>query len=87
MFLLSVTYIYGEPLCVLQIAEYFVGRQNNAFIHGVSTCAAVNYTTFRHGRRRFDAACQRAPLLDQSAVTHSSGRGLTNLQAGSHNND
>ncbi len=45
------TYVYGEPLCVFQIAEYFVGRKGDAFIHGVSTCAAVKSNTFRHGRQ------------------------------------
>lgn len=58
------TYVYGEPLCVFQVAEYLVGRQGNAFIHGVTTCAPVKSNTFRHGRRRFDAVCAadaRAP--------------------------
>lgn len=31
-----VTYVYGKPLCVRQVAEDFVGGQSNAFIHGVS---------------------------------------------------
>lgn len=59
------TYVYGEPLGVFQVAEYLVGRQGNAFIHGMTTCAPVKSNTFRHGRRRFDAACAadaRAPL-------------------------
>lgn len=51
------TYVYREPLCVLQVAEYFVGRKSDAFIHGVTTCAAVESNTFRHGRHCFDAAC------------------------------
>lgn len=58
------TYVYGEPLCVFQVAEYLVRRQGNAFIHGVTTCAPVKSNTFRHGRRKFDAACAadaRAP--------------------------
>lgn len=67
------TYVYGEPLCVLQIAEYFVRRQSDAFIHGVTTCAAVKSDAFRHGRRRCDARCV-ACLRDhvvQSASTYS----------------
>lgn len=44
------TYVYGEPLCVLQIAKYFIRRKSNAFIHGMSTCAPVKSYAFRHGR-------------------------------------
>ena len=51
------TYVYREALCVFQIAEYFVRRQSNAFIHGMTTSAADNSNTFRHGRQGIDAAC------------------------------
>lgn len=72
-FIFPGTYVYGEPLCILQIAEYFVGRKSDAFIHGVTTTwATVNSTTFRHGRQRFDAAYVRAyvpPPSNQHART------------------
>ena len=51
------TYVYREPLGVLQISEYFVGREGYAFVHGVTTCASVKSNTFRHGRQGLDAAC------------------------------
>lgn len=50
-FTFSGTYVYREPLCVLQVAEYLVRRQSNAFVHGMSTCAAVKSNKFRHGRQ------------------------------------
>lgn len=43
-----ITYVYGKPLCVRQVAEDFVGGQSNAFIHGVSTWAPVKPNAFRH---------------------------------------
>lgn len=43
-----VTYVYGKPLCVRQVAEDFVGGQSNAFIHGVSAWAPVKPNAFRH---------------------------------------
>lgn len=47
------TYVYGEPLGVLQVPEYLVGRQRDAFIHGVTARAPVETDTFRHGQARF----------------------------------
>lgn len=45
-----VTYVYGKPLCVRQVAEDFVGGQSNAFIHGVSAWGPVKPNAFRHSR-------------------------------------
>lgn len=44
------TYVYGEALGVLQIAEYFIGRESDAFIHGPAAGAPVKADAFRHSR-------------------------------------
>lgn len=43
------TYVYGEPLGVLQVPEDLVWRQRDAFVHGVTARAPVKTDAFRHG--------------------------------------
>lgn len=44
------TYVYGEPLGVLQITEYFIRWESNAFIHGLAAGVPVKSDAFRHSR-------------------------------------
>lgn len=86
-FIFTRTYVYGEPLRVFQISEYFVGRKSDAFIHGMATCPAVKSNTFRHGRQGFDATCVacvresvRAPTRPISVHIQSEGLVLQTFQ-------